>query len=137
MTASDADAPAPEQGNVIVDAQNTALIDATVLNSVTSGDTAAGVTLAFNTVGWQAQNVLFQAIDALISTDIGTEEKAGVHAHALDTQLTAEGDVTVTADSDARINADVGNEATSAAAALYGAHRAGHQRGAGQQHGEQ
>lgn len=122
VTASDADdLDADQFGNVIVDAQNTSLIDATVLNSVTSGDTSAGVTLAFNTVGWQAQNILFQALDALISTDIGTEQKAGMHAYAFDSTLTADGDVKVTANSEAQINADVGNEAAAAAAALYGA----------------
>ena len=122
ITAKDADAGDAElTGNVTVDAQNRALIDATVLNAVTSGDTAAGVTLAFNTVGWQAQNILFQAVDALISTDIGTEEKAGARATVTDTLLVSDGDVTVNAAMDARIDADVGNEATSAASALYGA----------------
>ncbi|MFO8091285.1 MAG: LEPR-XLL domain-containing protein, partial [Desulfatiglandaceae bacterium] len=88
-------------GNVIVSSQNIPLVDATVLNSVTSGDIAAGVTLAFNTVGWQAQDVLSQTLDTLISTDLGTEEKAGVHAYAEDTELIADRDVRVTAYSDA------------------------------------
>ena len=108
-------------GNIVLEASNTSLIDATVLNSVTSGDTAGGITLAFNTVGWDSQSILFQTIDALIGTEIGAEEKAGVRAYALDSTLTADGDISVTAASDASINADVGNEATAAASALYGA----------------
>ena len=31
-----------------------------------------GVTLAFNTIGWQAQNVLFAAIDALVPPGYAT-----------------------------------------------------------------
>ncbi|MFN9610712.1 MAG: DUF4347 domain-containing protein, partial [bacterium] len=122
LNAGDADAgDADALGNIVLDAANSARIDASVLNSVTSGDTAAGVTLAFNTVGWQAQNILFQAIDALISTDLGSQQPAAVRAQVIDSRLMADGDISVTAASDAVITADIGNEATSAAAALYGA----------------
>jgi pimeloyl-ACP methyl ester carboxylesterase len=108
-------------GNVTVHAGNTSLIDASVLNAVTSGDTAAGVTLAFNTVGWQAENLLFQSLDALLGTDLGTEDKAGARAVVTNTTIDADDDVAVTASMDANITANVGNEATSAAAALFGA----------------
>ena len=49
-----------------VDATNVSQIDAKTLNSTTSGDTGVGVTMAFNTIGWQAQNIFFQALDTLL-----------------------------------------------------------------------
>jgi large repetitive protein len=47
-------------------ARNTSGIDATVLSATSSGDTGVGITLAFNTLGWQSQNFLFNAVDALL-----------------------------------------------------------------------
>ena len=41
---------------------------------------AIGVTLAFNTIGWESQNILFNAIDALLGTSIGDEQPAEVQA---------------------------------------------------------
>ena len=51
---------------VALAAANTSRIDARVLSATTSGDTAAGATIAFNTIGWNSQNILFNALDALI-----------------------------------------------------------------------
>ncbi len=104
-----------------VRAQNTSKIDSTVENTTKSGDTAVGITLAFNTVGWQAQNVLFNAIDALLGTQIGTAQPDEVLAYVEDTDVNAFRDVTIEALSKGNITATTGNEATSAAAALYGA----------------
>jgi len=53
-------------GDISVLAQNTSVIDATLLSSTSSGDTAVGVVLAFNSVGWESQNMLLNALDALI-----------------------------------------------------------------------
>src|SRR5262249_4287987 len=46
-------------GDVALDAENISNIDAVILSATTSGDKAVGVTLAFNTIGWQSQNILF------------------------------------------------------------------------------
>jgi hypothetical protein len=121
IEADDAPLGASGVGNVSVYAENTSAILAEVLNATTSGDTAGGATLAFNTIGWQAQNILFRAFDALLTTDLGTAEPAGVRAYLLDTTVAADGDVSVTAVNSAVIEAHAGNEATSAAAAIYGA----------------
>ena len=115
--AGDADA----LGNVRLDAQNTSHIEAVVQNTTKSGDTAVGLTLAFNTLGWASQNLLFNTVDALLGTDIGTEQPAEVRAYLRDTTVAADGEVSLSAVSEASITARVGNEATSAAAALYGA----------------
>src|SRR5262249_3419524 len=56
-------------GAASVTASNTAHLTANVTNEVkTLSQTAngLGLTLAFNSIGWQATNVLFQAIDALL-----------------------------------------------------------------------
>ena len=50
-------------GDLAVTATNVSVIEAVNLNATTSGDKGVGVTLAFNTVGWEPQNVLFNALE--------------------------------------------------------------------------
>ena len=38
-----------------------------------TGGVAAGVTLAFNTIGWEAQNILFAAVDALLALSLSLD----------------------------------------------------------------
>ena len=112
----------PIGGNVEVTADSTSGIDATVLSSTSTGDTAVGVTLAFNTIGWESQNLLFNAIDALLGdTILGNAQPAEVEASVEDSTLYVAGDLTVEAHNDARLNATVSNAATSEASALFGA----------------
>ena len=54
-------------------ALNTSGIDAKILSATTSGDTGVGVTLAFNTLGWKSQNILFNAVDALLGDPLISE----------------------------------------------------------------
>jgi hypothetical protein len=108
-------------GDLTINAKNTSLIDATVNSTIASGDMAVGVTLAFNTIGWDAQNILSKTIDALIGTEIGNQDPAETNAYILDTNLTIAGDLTLYADNSAIVNATVSNAADSQASALYGA----------------
>ena len=108
-------------GDLSLEAYNESLIDATALSSTMSGDTAVGITLAFNTIGWEAQNILFQAVDALITTDIGNEKPAEAQAYITDTPLTIAGDLTLSAVSNVKLNATMSNAASSEAVALYDA----------------
>ncbi|MBF0461945.1 MAG: hypothetical protein HQL87_11155, partial [Magnetococcales bacterium] len=108
-------------GSLTVGANNNAAIDASLDAATSASDAAVGVTLAFNTIGWQAQNILFAAIDALVGTDIGAAQTAAVLASATDNTLTIGGGLTVNATSGAEINATVSNVATSEASALFGA----------------
>ncbi|KAF0119390.1 MAG: Flagellar hook-length control protein FliK [Rhodospirillaceae bacterium] len=103
-------------GDVTVTAENTSWIDAKNLSSVASGQNGVSVTLAFNTIGWEAQNILFQAIDTLI----GDTQPARVSALIEDTSLAVAGAVTVSATSEARIHATVSNETESKAVTLSG-----------------
>ncbi|KPA17012.1 hypothetical protein MHK_002770, partial [Candidatus Magnetomorum sp. HK-1] len=53
---TNSDVTTTEDGDLILDAKNTSAINATIVSSTSSGDKAIGVTLAFNTIGWEAQN---------------------------------------------------------------------------------
>ena len=60
------------------------------------------MTLAFNTIGWQSQNVLFNAIDALLGSPtlasaFGGENPSDATATMLDTVVNASGQLTVSA----------------------------------------
>ena len=112
-------------GDLTVRADNDAGIDAT-LNSITrAGESATGVSLAFNTLGWASQNILFLALDALLGTGIGDERTSGARAHVTDSVLRSGGDLTVEAINAAALNATLSNAARSSASALHGASGAG------------
>ncbi|MCH8874634.1 hypothetical protein IH824_18035, partial [candidate division KSB1 bacterium] len=53
-------------GDVALDAKNTSTVDAKTLSATTTGNQGVGVTLAFNTLGWESQNVLFNTIDLIL-----------------------------------------------------------------------
>ncbi|KPA14159.1 hypothetical protein MHK_005634, partial [Candidatus Magnetomorum sp. HK-1] len=108
-------------GDLTLDAQNTSIINAINKSVTTTGDTGVGVTLAFNTIGWEAQNILFQAIDAIIGTDIGNEQPAEVKAYIEDTDLDIAGNLSLNAESKAQLKAETSNSATSAASAIVNA----------------
>ncbi|MBC8506768.1 MAG: hypothetical protein H8D34_18030, partial [Chloroflexi bacterium] len=112
-------------GDVIIEATNTSYIDAKTISATSSGDTGVGVTLAFNTVGWKAQNLLFNAIDALIGDPavadaFGNEQPAETKAYILDSTIDAAGKITLTAVTDAWIQATVSNKTECVAYALTG-----------------
>jgi len=69
---------------------------------------------------WASQNVLFNAIDALLGTPLELRIRVGERAHRRQRGLRG-GDLVLTAQSAAQIHAAVGNEAASAASALFGA----------------
>jgi len=64
-------------GDVLVETTNDSGIDATVTSSVYSGDEAVGITLAFNSVGWESQNILFNTIDAILGDPLLADEAFG------------------------------------------------------------
>ena len=108
-------------GDLSIDAQNTSIIDATNTSVTTKGDTVVGASLAFNTIGWESQNLLFQTIDAIIGNNIGDEKPAEVKAYIQDPNLTIAGNVSLNAESKAEITSSVSNDATSSASALVNA----------------
>src|SRR5690606_5398317 len=57
-------------GDVTVSATNAARVDARLYASGASAGTDLGITLAFNSVGWESQNVLFNTVDAILGAPI-------------------------------------------------------------------
>ncbi|MEA2197211.1 MAG: mucin9, partial [Solirubrobacteraceae bacterium] len=98
---------------VDLEATNSATIDATA-ESKAEAHKSIGAIIAFNTVGWQADNVLFQAIDALLGSSYLTHENpAAARAYLLDTPVTATGDLTLNAENEAKVTAEAANEQAS------------------------
>ena len=58
-TAAITDSDVTAGGDVDVTAANHAGIDATLLAATSSGDLAFAISLAFNSIGWHSQNILF------------------------------------------------------------------------------
>ena len=113
-------------GGVTVEAVNNAALDAHLVNATSSGAEAIGVTLAFNTLGWAPQNILFNTIDALIGDPaiadaFGADQASGATAYLEDTTVDATGLLTVSADSAAQLSADIANTSDSQASAWVGA----------------
>ncbi|QOV24151.1 DUF4347 domain-containing protein [Anabaenopsis elenkinii] len=109
-------------GDITLEGISDGQINATIFTNATSGDTAAGVTLAFNTIGWQPQNILSNSLDALLGDSVlGTAKPFTVKAYIQDSSITAAGNLTLLADSTAQITAKVSNQAESAASALINA----------------
>ncbi|MBU6188741.1 MAG: LEPR-XLL domain-containing protein, partial [Betaproteobacteria bacterium] len=108
------------EGDLTVGADNVSTIEANNFAAMSSDGTAVGVTLAFNTIGWEAQNVLFNSLDALLGTSIGDEQPALISARVVNTGFAVAGDVKVQAgaldeepgaDQGAHITATISNEA--------------------------
>jgi hypothetical protein len=113
-------------GDIRLVAGNTSTIDATVLSAANSGDTAGAVTIALNTIGWGAQDILTQTLDALLGNPFaedvfGLENPTQVQAYMLDSTADVAGDLSLDAHSEALINATVSNAADSEASAFFGA----------------
>ena len=108
-------------GDVDVHGENTSTVDAKTLNNTSTGAQGVGVTLAFNTLGWKSQNVLFNAVDVILGDPLisgafgGNETPASVKAYIQDSDVDSAGAIRVTAVSDATLNATVTNETESAA----------------------
>ncbi|MBE9179969.1 DUF4347 domain-containing protein, partial [Oculatella sp. LEGE 06141] len=93
-------------GDTTVAADNSASITAEVVNATKSGDQAIGATLAFNTIGWQPQNILFNTVDALIGDPaiadaFGASGGADTKAYLLNTSVNNTGALNLSATSTA------------------------------------
>ncbi|HEY3483844.1 MAG TPA: hypothetical protein VGK49_00615, partial [Ilumatobacteraceae bacterium] len=112
-------------GGVVVHAANISQIDAQALNSIESAGEGAGVTLAFNSIGWESQNILFNAIDTilgdpLIANAFGNQQPADSTALLSNSRVDSSGDVDVSAVNEAIINAEVRNTATTTVVVITG-----------------
>ena len=108
---------------ISIDAENVSTIEATNAASTSSAGNGYGVVLAFNTIGWHAQNFLFNAADALIGEPelIATGSLANVTAYAQSSSLVATHDsISVQALENESVTATTTNTVTSLASALAG-----------------
>ena len=107
--------------------RNSSAIDATVLAATASGDTAIGIALAFNTIGWASQNVLFNTIDAILGDSLISNaldaERAGrdVRLDLRHRRHRRRRPLDRERHGEEQLNATVSNAADSTASALYGA----------------
>jgi hypothetical protein len=113
-------------GDLTVEAKNTSGVDARMLARTDTGEKGGGIVLAFNTLGYESQNVLFSTLEAiigdpLVSDTFGTETPARAHATITNSSLDAAGAILVQSDNAAQLNATVSNAAVSAASALFDA----------------
>src|SRR5262249_4684899 len=95
-----------------------------------SGGTSVGVTLAFNSIGWQAQNVLFNALDALLGDPLlasafGGENPSDATATMLNTVVNAGGAVAVKAQTNATITSTISNTTTASSSSSSGSNNGG------------
>ncbi|WP_172683456.1 hypothetical protein, partial [Verrucomicrobium spinosum] len=107
-------------GDVSVTAANALELSATNANQVSSGDTGVGAMLAFNTLGYESQNILFQTLDALVGTEIGDKDASTAEALLTNTNVTAAGGVTVSATNESVLTAEFNNSLASSASGFTG-----------------
>ena len=116
-------------GSIAVEATDDSSLTATNTSTITSGSTGKALVLAFNTVGWDASNLLFDALDTLAGDPL-LEAKFGpgvtganVSAYVQDSALSAHVDLNVLATEHADINATTDNASTNSvpgsAAGIY------------------
>jgi hypothetical protein len=103
-------------GSLSVKSENSSTIDAVNTATIASGGLAAGVTLAFNTIGWQPQNILGQTVDALLGVGLATEQPASAKASIEGSAVDVGGDLSVSAAVEAAVSASTSNQASSSGA---------------------
>lgn len=92
----------PILGNVSVLGKNRSFVDANVKSATTTGDTGEGMVLAFNSIGWQPSNALFNSLEALlgdpvVSSAFNREQPAEIEAFIQNSTVHAHGAVDVSA----------------------------------------
>ena len=113
-----------DSGNVTVAARNVATIDAGLVNSVNGGSKGVAVTLAFNSIGWEPQNVLFNLLDTILGDPLIADEgfdgdgQSNAVAYLVDTTVSATGALAITAGSAATLRADIDNRSTTSSAPI-------------------
>ncbi len=105
-------------GDIVVRAQNLSFIDAEVTNATATTGIGVGVTLAFNTVGWDSQNIIFNIAEVFAGAIIGTEKPAETTADVTGSTLTAGGGIEVSAANSAHIDAHVSSSVVTVTVSL-------------------
>ncbi|MDP1576468.1 MAG: hypothetical protein Q8L76_06865, partial [Cypionkella sp.] len=109
-------------GDVTVTAYQRSVLDSRVTSTTTSGTSSIGVTLAFNSIGWNTSNLFSQTLDVLIGDPLLTALEgvpgAGALARIVNSGVDAGGDLTIEAISATRLNSTTSNSTLSESKAL-------------------
>ena len=118
-------------GSVNLNAQDDSAADSRAELSATSSPgsvsfdslgIAAGPSIAFNSIGWSFGNFALETVNTLLDTQFGDSEQPVIaQASITGSSVTAAGSVTLTALSQAQLNATVSNAASTISSSLYGA----------------
>ena len=73
-------------GDITVAAVNAAELIADTLQSTTTGDTAGSFLVAFNSIGYEGQNILFNVVDTFIGNRIGNQTVSDAVASVHDSE---------------------------------------------------
>ena len=103
---------------VLVDAKNTAALTVDNKSMVATGDTGVGIILAFNSIGWEPSNILFNTIDALFGLLPADEVPSMATASLINSDATAATGIAVDANSTMDIQADIINAALATSVSL-------------------
>ncbi|MEN9773105.1 MAG: hypothetical protein RL322_175, partial [Pseudomonadota bacterium] len=103
-------------GDLVVVAVNAATVKADNTAALRSSGAAAGVLLAFNTVGWDAVDLISQTVDTIVG-QVGSEKPITVMARVSDSTLKVGGDAAINADVTADISSTISNKVSSRAGA--------------------
>ena len=95
---------------------NAATIEATALSEMAAGGKVVNAVIAFNSIGWEPQNLFLDVADALIGSPevaqaLGNEKAFSTTASIVNSDVDVAGSISVTADNSAEITAVTGNEA--------------------------
>ncbi|MFZ9627552.1 MAG: hypothetical protein ACO3AD_20015, partial [Burkholderiaceae bacterium] len=99
-----------QAGDLKVKADNTAFILAELDSSV-KASTSVGVVLAFNTIGYAPQNVLFNVLDGVLGTSLAGMDSLKTVARIDETPIEVDGSLSVSAGSTGQIQALISNSA--------------------------
>ncbi|MEJ8562145.1 hypothetical protein QTO30_13540 [Yoonia sp. GPGPB17] len=106
----------PEDGDLIVQSDNTAGINASLDTSTIAegggGNTVAiGASVAFNSVGIDGQNILFNLADTFVGTTVATPNPSSATARVARSTVDVAEDVIVDADNNTTIKSEIVNAA--------------------------
>ncbi len=99
-------------GDLLVDSRNRGSISSSNEATMVSGSGAVGATLAFNSVGYEKQNILSKTLDAIVGGDLGVELPSQSDARVTEVSLDVLGDVSVVSLAEGTISAMTTNAAS-------------------------
>ena len=122
------DAAVSAGGDVVVTAEGNTSMDADLDAFIKSNGVSVGITLAFNSMGFGSNNILFNVIDTLIPNDptssnnsltAGTDaDKIATRAYISNSSVKAGDDIEIRAEANNSLDADIVNAAVSIAVTL-------------------